>query len=102
MQAIVGTGPLVAFLDRSERHHLWVAARVEELNAPLLVCEAVLTEAMYFLVRFAKAQDALFNPLENGALMVAFHLDDNIGTRRCRWPTRVSFAWRNSMTITQY
>ena len=60
MQAIVDTGPLVAFFDRSERHRLWTAARVEELEAPLLVCEPVLTEALFLLGRFPKAQDALF------------------------------------------
>ena len=42
--AIVDTGPLVAFLDRAEQHHRWVAEKVEELNAPLLVCEPVLAE----------------------------------------------------------
>jgi len=82
MQAIVDTGPLVAFLDRSERHHLWAAARVEELDAPLLVCEPVLTEAIYLLARFPKAQDALFGLLQNGALVVAFRLDEHIGVLR--------------------
>ena len=49
--AIVDTGPLVAFLDRTERHHGWVAGRIEELDAPLLVCEPVLAEAMHLLAR---------------------------------------------------
>jgi hypothetical protein len=47
MRAIVDTGPPVAFFDRSERPHLRAAARVEELNAPLLVREPKLTEAAY-------------------------------------------------------
>jgi predicted nucleic acid-binding protein len=78
MLAIVDTGPLVAFFDRSERHHQWVAARVEELDAPLLVCEPVLTEATYLLARFPRAQDALFGLLRNGALVVAFRLEEHI------------------------
>ena len=45
--AIVDTGPLVAFLDRADRHHRWVADPLEELDPPLLVCEPVLAEAMY-------------------------------------------------------
>ena len=49
MPAIVDTGPLVAFFDRSERHHSWVAERIEQLEAPLLLCEPVLTEAIYLL-----------------------------------------------------
>jgi predicted nucleic acid-binding protein len=79
MQAIVDTGPLVAFFDRSERYHRWVAERVEELDAPLLICEPVVTEAIYLLARFPQAQDALFNLLQNGALVVAFRLEEHIG-----------------------
>jgi predicted nucleic acid-binding protein len=79
MQAIVDTGPLVAFFDRSERHHLWTAARIHELDAPLLVCEPVLAEAMYLLAGFPKAQDALFSLLRNGAIAVAFRMGEHIG-----------------------
>jgi predicted nucleic acid-binding protein len=78
MRAIVDTGPLVAFFDRSERHHRWAAERVEELDAPLLVCEPVLTETIYLLARFSKGQDALFGLLQNGALVVAFRLEEHI------------------------
>ena len=78
MRAIVDTGPIVAFFDRSERHHRWTAERIEELDAPLLVCEAVLTEALFLLGRFPKAQDALFGLLQSGALVVAFRLEENV------------------------
>jgi predicted nucleic acid-binding protein len=80
--AIVDTGPLVAFLDRAERHHGWVAGRIEELDAPLLVCEPVLAEAMHLLARFATAQYALFALLENGALRIAFQIDEHIAALR--------------------
>jgi predicted nucleic acid-binding protein len=80
MRAIVDTGPLVAFLDRSERYHHWTIDRIEELDAPLLVCEPVLTETAYLLARFPRAQDALFGLLQNGALSVAFRLEEHIGT----------------------
>jgi predicted nucleic acid-binding protein len=78
MRAIVDSGPLVAFFDRSERHHLWAAQRIGELDAPLFVCEPVLTEVLYLLGRFPKAQDALFGLLQNGALVVAFRLEEHI------------------------
>ncbi len=76
--AIADTGPLVAFLDRGERHHRWVAERVNELKAPLLVCEAVLAETMHLLARLPVAQDALFGLIENGALSVALHVEDHV------------------------
>ena len=80
--AIVDTGPLVAFLDRADRHHRWVADRLEELDPPLLVCEPVLAEAMYLLARFSRAQDALFELLENGALRIAFRIEDHVSILR--------------------
>jgi uncharacterized protein len=82
MAAIVDTGPLVAFFDRAERHHGWAAARIGELEAPLLVCEPVLTEATYLLSRFAKAQDALFELLQNGALSIALRIEDHVDALR--------------------
>jgi uncharacterized protein len=80
MRAIVDTGPLVAFFDRSERYHRWTADQIEQLEAPLLVCEPVLTETIYLLARFPRAQDALFDLLQNGALALAFRLQEHIGT----------------------
>jgi uncharacterized protein len=81
--AIVDTGPLVAFFDRSERHHRWVVARIEELQAPLLVCEPVLAEAMYLLARHsAGAQDALLRLVRNGALTIGFRVAENVDALR--------------------
>ena len=80
--AIVDTGPLVALFDRAERHHRWVVERFEELDAPLLVCEPVLAEAMYLLARYPKTQDAVLGLIENGALSVAFRLDEHLDALR--------------------
>ena len=82
MRAIVDTGPLVAFFDRAERHHGWVADRIDEIEAPLLVCEQVLAETMYLLSDLAPAQDALFSLLQNGALKIAFRIDEHLATLR--------------------
>ncbi|MBI3392112.1 MAG: PIN domain-containing protein [Nitrospirae bacterium] len=67
----------MAFLDRAERHHAWVVKRTVELEAPLLVCEPVLAEAMFLLARLPKAQEALWDLLENGALRIALHIDEH-------------------------
>ncbi|MGH2426665.1 MAG: type II toxin-antitoxin system VapC family toxin [bacterium] len=79
---IADTGPLVAFLDRAERHHGWVVQRVAEFEAPLLVCEPVLAEAMFLLVRLPKAQDALWELLENGALRIALRIEEHLSILR--------------------
>jgi uncharacterized protein len=82
MPAIVDAGPLVALFDRSERHHRWVVECIEELEAPLLVCEPVLTEAMHLLGRYSKAQDDLLELLQNGALNLALRVEEHLGALR--------------------
>jgi predicted nucleic acid-binding protein len=74
---IVDTGPLVAYLDRGERHHHWAKDRIGALDPPLLVCEPVLVETMHLLARLPSAQQMLFKYLENGALKVAFRIEEH-------------------------
>jgi uncharacterized protein len=81
-RAIIDTGPLVAAFDRAERYHLWTVDRVKELEAPLLMCEPVLTEAIYLLARSQRARDALFDLLRNTAIVLAFRVDEHIGALR--------------------
>jgi predicted nucleic acid-binding protein len=80
--AIVDTGPLIAFLDRSERHHHWATDRINELDTPLLVCEPVLVEATYLLRRNLRTRDVLLELLQNRALQVAFRVDEHVGALR--------------------
>lgn len=75
-------GPLVAYFDRAEGHHAWALERVRELDAPLLVCEPVIAEAMVLLGDLPKAPDALFELIENGALRVAFHVEEHVPALR--------------------
>jgi len=72
--AITDTGPLVAFLDRRDAHHVWARERFAELRAPLLVCEPVLTEILFLLRRFPAAQDAVLSQVQAGRLQIAFSL----------------------------
>jgi predicted nucleic acid-binding protein len=80
--AIADTGPLVAYLDRAERNHAWALERIRELDPPLLVCEPVLAEAMYLLGDLPKAREVLFDLLDNGALRVAFQLEEHVAELR--------------------
>jgi predicted nucleic acid-binding protein len=82
VRAIVDTGPLVAFFDRAERHHRWAAEQIDAMEAPLLVCEPVLAEAMYLLGAQAKAQETLLGLLEDGALEIAFQIEPHVDALR--------------------
>lgn len=47
---VLDAGPLVAVLDEDEQDHAWARATLDSLDAPLLTCEAVVSEA-WFLAR---------------------------------------------------
>ena len=47
---LLDAGPIVAALDDDEQHHAWAVRTLDRLDAPVLTCEAVLSEA-WFLAR---------------------------------------------------
>ncbi len=75
---IVDTGPLVAALDRSDGHHQWTVGQIDRLVPPMLVCEPVLAEAMFLLRALPRACDELLRLVGNGALSVAFGIEEHV------------------------
>ena len=67
---IVDTGPIVALLDADERHHDWVRTQFESLDAPLLTCESVLSEACFLLRRIGADATMPVSLAQRGALRV--------------------------------
>jgi predicted nucleic acid-binding protein len=49
MKAIADTGFIVAFKNRSDEHHGWAVDLAREIDAPMLTCESVLSEAAFHL-----------------------------------------------------
>lgn len=49
VQILLDTGPLVAYLNPRDHHHEWAREKFSTVEAPLVSCEAVLTEACYML-----------------------------------------------------
>jgi predicted nucleic acid-binding protein len=72
MTAICDTGPLVAYLNRHDPYHMWAVAVMKHVRPPMLTCEPVLTEAVYFLREDGLEVDPLFRLLERGALRLQF------------------------------
>ncbi len=46
---LLDAGPLVALFDASDRDHAWAVKTVGKLRAPLITCEAALSEALFLL-----------------------------------------------------
>jgi len=85
---ICDTGPLVAYLNRKDPYHAWAVALMKQVRPPMLTCEAVLTEAAYFLREDHAEIDPLFRLIERGALRLEFELSaywPRVRTLMTRW-----------------
>ena len=56
---LLDTGPLVAYLDASEREHPEVSARLDAFTGQLFTTNAVVTEAMHFVAAVRKGPTLL-------------------------------------------
>jgi predicted nucleic acid-binding protein len=75
---IVDTGPLVALLNRRERHHQWCREQFKLLRPPLLTSEAVISEGCFLLQDIAGGTDALLELLSRGVVTIPFTLMDEL------------------------
>lgn len=73
---IADTGPLIAYLDRSDLHHDWAKEVMGTLTEPLLTCDAVLAEASFLLQRGRMAAGLLLRMIERGVLQSRFESAD--------------------------
>lgn len=73
-EIIVDAGPLVAYLDRSDRDHLWAKECFMQITRPLLTCEAVVAEALFLLRRGGIDPEGLLNLISRGLVIPKFSL----------------------------
>ncbi len=88
MIAICDTGPLVAYLNRNDPYQAWAVALMKQVRPPMLTCEPVLTEAIYFLREDKIEIDPLFQFFERDALRLDFELSAHwprVRTLMKRW-----------------
>ena len=76
---ICDSGPLVGFLNRNDPYHRWAIEAMQQTSAPLLVCEPVLTEVVYFLRDDGLDVGPLFALLERDVIRIDFDM-------KAHWP----------------
>jgi len=73
---LVDAGPLVALVDADDQHHAKCVSALKELREPLATVWPPVVEAMYLLSGLPLAQEALWEMLERGAVLL-LPLDSN-------------------------
>lgn len=69
---ITDTGPIIAILNRNDRHHAVCRRALSTIRLPLVTTWPVITECMYFLgeIQGARGQQALWSMLRSGNLVI--------------------------------
>ena len=73
---LLDTGPLVAFLNRRDRHHGWTVKALEDLEAPFMTCEAVLSEACFLLRKERAGAEAVMELVARELIRVPFRFEN--------------------------
>ena len=71
---IVATGPIVAFRNRRERHHAWVASVMDAIEPPMFTCDPVLSEACFLLQHTEGGPDAVLDLVSRGLIRSDFRV----------------------------
>lgn len=79
---IIDTGPLVALLNRRERHHAWAKAVLDTIEPPIFTCEPVLSESCFLLQDINGGQDAILELLARGILRCDFRVSAEVNSLR--------------------
>jgi predicted nucleic acid-binding protein len=77
-EIIADTGSLVAYLDRSDRDHVWAKEVFMGVTRPLLTCDAVIAEALFLLRRGGIEPDSLLDLIARGLVVPKFNLAGEI------------------------
>lgn len=79
---LVDSGFLVAVYKRRDAYHSLCMSVYEDLNRPLVSCEAVVTEALHLLRNTPGAGIALLSSIEQGLLALPLSLSRSAGKVR--------------------
>src|SRR5512138_771011 len=76
---ICDTGPLVAFLNKTDQYHQWAREQFSLITQPVLTCEAVISEVVFLLQDDGLPADPVLEALERAQVVVQF-------STREHWP----------------
>jgi predicted nucleic acid-binding protein len=84
MATLTDTGPLVALIDKGDKHYESCMRLAADLPPPLLTTWPCFTEAMYFLGSRTgwKGQEALWSLVDNGTVRIHAHTSAEEGRMR--------------------
>lgn len=75
-RVILDTSALAALLRRNDEYHHWADAQIAKIIAPLLTCEAVLSETHFILRDIPLSHRVISRMSQAGIFIVAFNYEE--------------------------
>jgi predicted nucleic acid-binding protein len=75
---LIDSGPLVAFLDRSDQYHEWAVEQFSQLSAAPVTCEGAITEATHLLSDASVQSWGVLELVRRKIISVQFDLEPNL------------------------
>ena len=72
---LLDTGPLVAYLNHSDKYHGWAKKRFQELSPPLLTCQSVISEACFLTRKIPNGREAILEMLDRHLIHSEFNIN---------------------------
>lgn len=82
ISVILDTGPLVALLNRRDRHHAWARDVLDGVDPPIFTCDPVLSEACFLLRDLAGGPDAVLELVARGIVRSDFRISSEADALR--------------------
>lgn len=75
---LIDSGPLVAFLDRSDQYHEWALQQFSQLSGAPVTCEGAITEATHLLSDAGVRSWGILELVRRKIISVQFDLEPNL------------------------
>jgi predicted nucleic acid-binding protein len=76
---IIDASVIVALLDERDYFHHWAVREWATIQAPLLTCDAVITESCYLLRNVHEGKEAVISLVKRQIIQVSFNLNEEAG-----------------------
>lgn len=76
--ALLDTGPLVAFVNRHDRYHDWAKRAWNQIESPLLTCEAVIIEACFLLRTIHLGHETVLSMVTDEIIQIPFQMTEEV------------------------
>jgi len=72
---ILDTGVLIAFLMPRDKFHAWAVAQLNQISAPVMTSEPIITEACFLAQRIYQGQETILRLIKQGHITIPFRLN---------------------------